>query len=107
MRRILIVATLVLASCSSGTELTGPAAFYADVRAADFGSKDFDGSADSALLDFGNTICEGFSGSGLTYGRVVQGLVESNASPSQSQVEVAVKSAVKNLCPAYASQIPE
>ena len=116
MRKLVAVVALVLVSACSGgsdkaapsptpspTAAPGPATFAAEARMMPFGTKDFASADDNQLLDIGNVACEGF-GSGLTFGRVVQGFVESNARPTTAEAEAFTRLAVRNLCPEYLSQ---
>lgn len=120
MKKLLPVLLILAAGCSSGSakatspsptpsptpSLTGTAAFLAFAHTATFGSKDFFSTEDDPLLNLGNSACEGFSSNGLSYGRVVQGFVESNAHPSTAEAEAFVRAAVTDLCPEQSSNLP-
>ncbi|MGI9091557.1 MAG: DUF732 domain-containing protein, partial [Gemmatimonadaceae bacterium] len=82
-----------------------PAAFLAEARASAFGDKDMAGASDDSLLAVGNSVCSGFT-DGLTYGQVSQGILQATAKPTVAQVDRLVRSAVANLCPSAASQLP-
>lgn len=72
----------VTAATTPTTVAAGPPAFLAEVKRMEFGDKDFSAGPDDALLSLGNTVCEGLSDSGLNFGRVVQGLTQSDAHPT-------------------------
>ena len=119
MKKLLPVLLILTAGCSSGAAkatpsptpsstqaLTGTAAFLDFAHTATFGDRDFASTEDDPLLSLGNNACEGFSASGLSFGRVVQGFVESNAHPSTAEAEAFVRAAVTDLCPELASNLP-
>jgi hypothetical protein len=118
---VLLGVGLILAACSdsSGGESTattaattattvaaGPPAFLAEVKQMEFGSKDLSGGPDDALLSLGNTVCEGLSDGGLNFGRVVQGITQSDAHPTTEEATAFASASVRHLCPQYTSALP-
>jgi hypothetical protein len=96
---------------TGGTTTTAPGpglpSFLAEVRAMDFGNKDMadpSPEAQDALIELANLVCEGIPDIG--YGRVVQGIVESDAKPSPQEATEFVHAAVRNVCPEYQSSLP-
>jgi hypothetical protein len=89
----------------SASPQAGPDEFVAEARQQAFGNADFAGSPAESVLEVGRTVCDGFD-QGLSYGRVVQGLVTSNAKPRQDQAEELTRTAVKNLCPENTASLP-
>jgi hypothetical protein len=87
------------------TTAAGPAAFVAEARAMNFGNKDFATATDDQLLELGNVVCEGL-GSGLDFGRIAQGLGQTDAKPTTEEATTLAKSAVRHLCPQYAGAVP-
>lgn len=80
----------------------GPARFLADVRRAGFGQKDMAGAPDSAVLEIGNQVCDGF-GAGFSYGRVTSVF---DGQAEAAQIDTLTRSAVVNLCPQYTAALP-
>ena len=119
MKKLLSALLILTAGCSSGSshaassptpsltpELSGTVKFLAWSHAASFGNKDFASAPDGNLLNVGNTACDELSSGGLTFGRIVQGYVESNAHPSVSEAEAFTREAVTDLCPDQQSKVP-
>jgi Protein of unknown function (DUF732) len=88
---------------SLSTAAAGPAAFAAEARAINFGTKDLAAASDGELLRLGKVVCDGLGIEGLGFRRVVQRLVQSEARPTTTEATPFVRSAVHNLCPAHAS----
>lgn len=84
---------------SATPPLAGTAAFQADLQRVGFGTKD---TSDPRFLDIGQQACTAFRG-GITFGEQVA--VYAKAS-NAVQGENLVRSAVRNLCPEYASRLP-
>lgn len=91
---------------SSSTATTGPVAFVAQARAMTFGTKDLAAASDGELLRLGKVVCDGLGIEGLGFRRVVERLVQSEARPTTTEATGFVRSAVRNLCPEYASAVP-
>jgi hypothetical protein len=70
-----------------------------------FGTKDLAAASDGELLRLGKVVCDGLGIEGLGFSRVIQRLVQSEAHPTTTEARAFVRSAVRNLCPAYASAI--
>ena len=85
---------------------TGPVAFVAEARAMTFGAKDLAAASDGELLRLGKVVCDGLGIEGLGFRRVVERLVQSEARPTTTEATGFVRSAVRNLCPEYASAVP-
>ena len=111
MRPVFVVPVLLLAACgskspgaaavptpSTSRPAPGPTAFLAFAHTLNFGTKDFASAPDDNLLSLGNSVCEGLT-NGLTFAKVTQGLIESDAHPSTAEAEMFGRSAVANLCP--------
>jgi hypothetical protein len=115
MKRLLIILALVGAGCSgggSGTNAANPTtsaaptttaptpglpAFLAEVRKAGLGTKDMDAADNqNAIIQFGNTICEG----------IVEVVQTSEAKPTPEQSSTFVRAAVENLCPEHRDLLP-
>jgi hypothetical protein len=94
------------ATTSSSTATTGPVAFVAQARAMIFGTKDLAAASDGELLRLGKVVCDGLGIEGLGFRRVVERLVQSEARPTTTEATGFVRSAVRNLCPEYASAVP-
>lgn len=94
------------ATTSSSTATTGPVAFVAQARAMTFGTKDLAAASDGELLRLGKVVCDGLGIEGLGFRRVVERLVQSEARPTTTEATGFVRSAVRNLCPEYASAVP-
>ena len=88
---------------SLSTATAGPAAFAAEARAMNFGTKDLAAASDGELLRLGKVVCDGLGIEGLGFRRVVQRLVQSEARPTTTEATAFVKSAVRNLCPQQVS----
>jgi len=80
--------------------------FVAQARAMTFGTNDLAAASDGELLRLGKVVCDGLGIEGLGFRRVVQRLVRSEARPMTTEATAFVRSAVRNLCPAYASAVP-
>jgi hypothetical protein len=93
------------ATTSSSMATAGPGPFVAEARAMTFGTKDLAAAADGELLRLGKVVCDGLGIQGLGFGRVVQRLVQSEATPTTTEATAFVRSAVRNLCPEHASAI--
>jgi hypothetical protein len=123
MKRLLIILALVATGCSgggSGTKVASPTttaapittapapglpAFLAEVRKAGLGTKDMDAADNqNAIIQFGNTICEGIGDFG--YGKVVEVVQTSEAKPTPEQSSTFVRAAVENLCPEHRDLLP-
>lgn len=80
-------------------------AFLAEVRKAGLGTKDM-AAADNqnAIIQFGNTICEGIGDFG--YGKVVEVVQTSEAKPTPEQSSAFIRAAVENLCPEHRDLLP-
>ena len=98
-------ATAATTTTVAATTAAGPAAFVAEARAMNFGNKDFATATDDQLLELGNVVCEGL-GSGLDFGRIAQGLGQTDAKPTTEEATTLAKSAVRHLCPQYANAVP-
>ncbi len=109
---------LVLAACGGGDEggstvaetadapAPGPQTFISTVRGQSFGTADLASAPESNLLSLGNLACTGLEGGTMTIGQVVQGYVESDAKPTTAEAEAFTRTAVTNLCPSQAGQLP-
>jgi Protein of unknown function (DUF732) len=91
---------------SSPTATTGSVAFVAQARAMTFGTKDLAAASDGELLRLGKVVCDGLGIEGLGFRRVVERLAQSEARPTTTEATGFVRSAVRNLCPEYASAVP-
>jgi Protein of unknown function (DUF732) len=91
---------------SSSTATTGPVAFVAQARVMTFGTKDLAAASDGELLRLGKAVCDGLGTKGVSFRRVVERLVRSEARPTTTEATGFVRSAVRNLCPEYASAVP-
>ena len=91
---------------SSSSATTGPVAFVAQARAMTFGTKDLAAASDGELLRLGKVVCDGLGIEGLGFRRVVERLVQSEARPTTTEATGFIRSAVRNLCPEYASAVP-
>ena len=91
---------------SSSTAPAGSTAFVAEARAMSFGSKELAGASAGELLRLGRVVCDGLGIEGLGFRRVVQRLARSEAHPTTTEATALIRSAVRNLCPAYASAVP-
>jgi hypothetical protein len=91
---------------SSSTATTGSVAFVAQARAMTFGTKDLAAASDGELLRLGKVVCDGLGIEGLGFRRVVERLAQSEARPTTTEATGFVRSAVRNLCPEYASAVP-
>jgi hypothetical protein len=94
------------ATTTTSTATTGPVAFVAQARAMTFGTKDLAAASDGELLRLGKVVCDGLGIEGLGFRRVVARLVQSEARPTTTEATGFVRSAVRNLCPEYASAVP-
>ena len=83
-----------------------PTAFVAEARVMTFGTKDLAAASDGELLRLGKAVCDGLGTKGVSFRRVVQRLVQSDACPTTAEATAFVRNAVRNLCPAHASAIP-
>ena len=90
---------------SSSPATTRPGPFLAEVRAMSFGTKDLSAASDGELFRLGKVVCDGLGIEGLGARRVIQRLVQSEARPTSIEATAFVRSAVRNLCPKYASAI--
>jgi hypothetical protein len=93
------------ATTSSSIATAGPVPFVAEARAMTFGTKDLAAASDEELLRLGKVVCDGLGIEGLSFRRVVQRLVQSEAHPTTTEAGALVRSAVRNLCPEHASAI--
>ena len=93
------------ATTSSSMATAGPGPFVAEARAMTFGTKDLAAASDGELLRLGKVVCDGLGIEGLGFGRVVQRLVQSEATPTTTEARALVRSAVRYLCPEHASAI--
>ena len=75
-------------------------------RAMTFGTKDLAAASDGELLRLGKVVCDGLGIEGLGFRRVVERLVQSEARPTTTEATGFIRSAVRNLCPEYASAVP-
>jgi Protein of unknown function (DUF732) len=91
---------------SLSTATTGSVAFVAQARAMTFGTKDLAAASDGELLRLGKVVCDGLGIEGLGFRRVVERLAQSEARPTTTEATGFVRSAVRNLCPEYASAVP-
>jgi hypothetical protein len=91
---------------SSSTATTGAGAFVAQARAMTFGTKDLAAASDGELLRLGTVVCGGLGIEGVGLRRVVERLAQSEARPTTTEATAFVRSAVRNLCPEYASAVP-
>jgi hypothetical protein len=118
---LVVVVALLLAACggsegqqqasptTAATTTTAPAPglpqFLAEVRQAGLGDKDLaDPASQNAVVELGNTICDGIDDFG--YGRIVQVVADSDAKPTPEEAATFVKSAVENLCPQHRDLLP-
>ena len=91
---------------SSIIATTGPGPFVAEARAMTFGTKNLAAASDGELLRLGKVVCDGLGIEGLGFRRVIQRLVRSEAQPTTTEAKAFVTSAVRHLCPQYASVVP-
>ena len=98
--------TADVTTTSPSVTTAGPTAFVAEARTMPFGSKDLAAASDGELLRLGKAVCDGLGTKGVSFRRVVQRLVQSDACPTTAEVTAFVRNAVRNLCPAHASAIP-
>ncbi len=89
----------------SPTRQPGPQAFLDYAHGASFGKKDFATASDDALLTVGGTACDGLA-DGLPFGRVVQGLLQTDAKPTLAEADEFTRQAVTNLCPEHEGELP-
>jgi hypothetical protein len=101
-----VTTTTTTTTTSASVTVAGPAAFVAEARAMTFGTKDLASASDTELLKVGKLVCDGLGIHRLDFGRVVQRLVRSDACPTTAEATAMVRSAVRNLCPQHASEIP-
>ncbi len=117
---LVVVVALLLAACggsegqqasptTAATTTTAPAPglprFLAEVRQAGLGDKDLaDPASQNAVVELGNTICDGIDDFG--YGRVVQVVADSDSKPTPEEAATFVRSAVENLCPQHRDLLP-
>jgi hypothetical protein len=99
-------ATTTTTTTSSSTATTGAGAFVAQARAMTFGTKDLAAASDGELLRLGTVVCGGLGIEGVGLRWVVERLVQSEARPTTTEATAFVRSAVRNLCPEYASAVP-
>jgi hypothetical protein len=109
-----LIAAGLLAGCGSGSSkptpsaspsLTGSAAYLADVRHTGLGDENVWNSTDDSLINLGNEECMGLS-TGQSYGAAVETLTGAGKNITTAQADMLVTSAVHNLCPAQASNLP-
>lgn len=110
MRRTGLAALLLLTACG-GSEpepvaQPGPDTFITEARAMNFGNAELRAMPEDRLLSLGNLACTGLSNGTLTIGQVVEGYVTSDAKPTTAEAEGFTRSAVRNLCPQHAKQLP-
>jgi Protein of unknown function (DUF732) len=98
--------TADVTTTSPSVTTANPTAFLAEARVMTFGTKDLAAASDGELLRLGKAVCDGLGTKGVSFRRVVQRLVQSNACPTTAEATAFVRNAVRNLCPAHASAIP-
>ena len=98
--------TADVTTTSPSVTTANPTAFLAEVRVMTFGTKDLAAASDGELLRLGKVVCDGLGTKGVSFRRVVQRLVQSDACPTTAEATAFVRSAVRNLCPAHTSAIP-
>jgi hypothetical protein len=98
--------TADVTTTSPSVPTANPTAFLAEARVMTFGTKDLAAASDGELLRLGKAVCDGLGTKGVSFRRVVQRLVQSDACPTTAEATAFVRNAVRNLCPAHASAIP-
>jgi hypothetical protein len=98
--------TADVTTTSPSVPTANPTAFLAEARVMTFGTKDLAAASDGELLRLGKAVCDGLGTKGVSFRRVVQRLVQSDACPTTAEAAAFVRNAVRNLCPAHASAIP-
>ena len=98
--------TADVTTTSPSVTTANPTAFLAEARVMTFGTKDLAAASDGELLRLGKAVCDGLGTKGVSFRRVVQRLVQSDACPTTAEATAFVRSAVRNLCPAHASAVP-
>ncbi len=98
------------ATASATPTPPGPERFIAEVRAAGAGDEDLTSATDQALINIGTDECNIFAaepaaGTGSAYTVVINTTMEAIHATAH-QAAVWAGSAVRNLCPAYTSQLP-